>query len=1032
MYPFTASTDYLWLLSDKIIQGANRINWRARWYGLESINCINVFTLPGQTSEILGEWIKDSGDLSVGVDLKEQRAFCHKGKCQVVVTGSNIWLRVEVNPGWGTAQVYIDGQVPSSIPGLLTAVDIVSCAAEDHPSLPGAAHVDLLIADGLAAGDHTLELYCNNPDGQGNWFVVIGCKTLNSSAVTRNLESYIIPTADLNQPETITLINNSLEPVLNARLTFTSGEFLDNSSNPLAVVQVGTIEPTGAVDTVCIPLITGAERQGGLLKTIELYAEYQNPAGSIPYDVTAPAVPEFLGVWGSDQDFVETRYYTKTLGSHAQFEQQGDSFTLRVQREYGWGTIRVSKNPVVKTGCSIITASADITVPDADGISIGQHVVANTNFSGIPSDVTVLNINGTTVTLSAPCTASVSGCALAFLTGITTVSCFDAEGGGFFVDVPVSGCGAGAKTIRLDRVEVDAVKYISWVSAWWTETTMYTAVTQQLQIFLQLTHVPAWPVASVHLTDNRLQWNDPDLTAYDPSIPRDNRNVVQTRHEYRFPTFGVVYQAGHTQALKQFDIVVVDPMGVTRSEVAELQALGIRVLVYVSFGEEDGVLADIWDSNSAQGPWTGDGLGPGGYASYYMKGGFESGEESECKHDRQKMESVKACAQNRPEYYTDLGRCSKACGHDWRDGFLAWRDGGQCSSGHNKEGNWQRDASVACSNDTCPDYSPLHGGCPLFERSSGCYLQDYSIVTTDWPDENGIWSAYYPNVVDRGENSWYARIRDHYLPILFDTPQHYVETLTVETHVIGSGSVIGVKVSHAPMDISEGIAITKEVEGIVYTYAINLDYDLDEHLGIIKTHVSTEGLPDIVPGDAVTVDYYRRGLACDGVFMDTVDTVDVYTAEAYQAGMASLINDMKALHPTKYFCSNRGFGILDRIIASCRYVMFETFLTSYNHITGEYYKITDPDAIYWNNYLADLLIELRRNHHFDVLGLNYVPDGAAGDELRRYVYEQTWGRGWLCWTSTALLNELDTQYPVTLDSGPVTTTDWQEVESREY
>lgn len=428
--------------------------------------------------------------------------------------------------------------------------------------------------------------------------------------------------------------------------------------------------------------------------------------------------------------------------------------------------------------------------------------------------------------------------------------------------------------------------------------------------------------------------------------------------------------------------------------VQRLQAKGIKVLAYVSFGEEDGTIADVYDPSSGKVPWTGDGTGPGGYAAYYCKGGNHFGECSECSNDRQRMEGIKACSKARAEYYSGVGRCSKACLNDWREGYTTWREGGACSAGKTSKNFWVRDATMACSNTACPSFAPLHSGCPQYAPAENVWGQDFSIMT-DFPDENGIWGSYY---TDATNPAWKNRLLDFYFSAIFGFPVVYTEeTCTISIH---GGTVPVTRVDHYPIDPEEPVEV-KHPGG--YVYAFGSEVTFDAKLGTFR--ITPNGTsPALAAGDTVKISYTSLGLEADGVFMDTVDTVDVYPASAFQDAFATLINELKALYPTKDFCSNRGFTILEDIIASCSYVMFESFLTDYNWETGLYSKITNIDAIAFNDSVVTLLKSLRASNTFDVLALNYCANDSSGDELRAYIADTCRALGFLSWSSTILLN----------------------------
>jgi hypothetical protein len=149
----------------------------------------------------------------------------------------------------------------------------------------------------------------------------------------------------------------------------------------------------------------------------------------------------------------------------------------------------------------------------------------------------------------------------------------------------------------------------------------------------------------------------------------------------------------------------------------------------------------------------------------------------------------------------------------------------------------------------------------------------------------------------------------------------------------------------------------------------------------------------------------KRGSEFDGVFMDTVDTVDVYPEYSFQQGMVEIIKRLKEEYPTKAFCSNRGFSVLDDSVKYCDYVMFETFYSEYDWINDKYYKITDEGTIDWNDTIHKQLERLRKSTTYEVVALNYCSNTSIDDKLREDIYADSRNRGYISWSSTILLNE---------------------------
>lgn len=499
--------------------------------------------------------------------------------------------------------------------------------------------------------------------------------------------------------------------------------------------------------------------------------------------------------------------------------------------------------------------------------------------------------------------------------------------------------------------------------------------------------------ASVHRRDDR--------------IPRRNEGAKEVRVMRRYPTFALNYSDKHHENLKYYDLIIVDPGTVTRKEVAEWQRLGIKVFGYVSFGEEDGVLIDPWDVKSGNRPHTDDGKGVGGYASYYSKGGNGYAELNQCLHDGLIETGEKKCLLGDAHYYAGTGCCTRVCRHDTRTGYTVWESGGKCGGGYTKKNHWKRTGDEACTNEKCPKYAPYHGGCPHYTHHDG-WGQDLNYTTPDFPDQNGIWGSSYVNPL---APRWKEKLSTFYLRRVFGLPKKVTEKVKLRPYtsdLVGTSYIF--RSSEYPIDKDEEVHLYSS-DGREYR---SLAYNFDPTTGAFQVEKEdVEAFGDI---DAeVTVSYHVVGMAADGVFMDTLDTVDVYPGRAFQQGMAKMINELKAEYPSKHFLANRGFTIMKDIIASCSYVMFETFISEYNWETKTYYKLTDPATLAYNEEIKEQLRELRREHVFEVLALNYCADGAEGDELREVIAQECYAEGYMSWSANILLDDVLPPYLVKSD-----------------
>lgn len=78
----------------------------------------------------------------------------------------------------------------------------------------------------------------------------------------------------------------------------------------------------------------------------------------------------------------------------------------------------------------------------------------------------------------------------------------------------------------------------------------------------------------------------------------------------------------------------------------------------------------------------------------------------------------------------------------------------------------------------------------------------------------------------------------------------------------------------------------------------------------------------------------------DGLFLDTLDTVDLYPKTA--PGMVSIVAQLRSSFPDKAIVQNRGFAVLPRTADLIDAVMFEDFSTTYDFSTKQY-SATDGD-----------------------------------------------------------------------------------------
>jgi hypothetical protein len=376
-------------------------------------------------------------------------------------------------------------------------------------------------------------------------------------------------------------------------------------------------------------------------------------------------------------------------------------------------------------------------------------------------------------------------------------------------------------------------------------------------------------------------------------------------------------------------------------------------------------------------------------------------------NERQRLENLKGCAVQNPNYLLAQGRCSKVCTVDTVDGFKIQKAGGACAAGFTRQDHYLRTEFTGCASTDCPSYAPLNRACPEYAATTQGRGMDFSIRDHQMPDRADIWGASF---VSPHSPRWAQKLNEQYLPTVLGTGTQYVEDRVLAHHASGYKVC---RLAHYPVDDSQTLIVKKKGTGTVYER--HSHYLLDEKTGAIRMRAST----GLVAGDQLEVTYTRKGLGCDGVFCDRADVTLVYPEEGFGTAFANLIKSLAVLWPTAAFAVNEGFDVLPQMISALRFVMVEGFATRYDPIEREYDEITDPAELDRIAGYRTLLRTLRSENKFDVLALDYAPDGASGEALRQVVFERHLAAGYLSWCASDGLENPAVNDPRTTESGAI-------------
>lgn len=131
-------------------------------------------------------------------------------------------------------------------------------------------------------------------------------------------------------------------------------------------------------------------------------------------------------------------------------------------------------------------------------------------------------------------------------------------------------------------------------------------------------------------------------------------------------------------------------------------------------------------------------------------------------------------------------------------------------------------------------------------------------------------------------------------------------------------------------------------------------------------------------------------MGADGLFLDTLDTVDVAGhGGATIGGMVELVKLLRETYPNAKIVANRGFTILEYISKYIDGMMFESFNTTWNFETG----MADDLSESANNYniatAVNTINKQRQYYYWPVFSLDYINSFQLGYMAQHY-YDRSW------------------------------------------
>ncbi len=144
---------------------------------------------------------------------------------------------------------------------------------------------------------------------------------------------------------------------------------------------------------------------------------------------------------------------------------------------------------------------------------------------------------------------------------------------------------------------------------------------------------------------------------------------------------------------------------------------------------------------------------------------------------------------------------------------------------------------------------------------------------------------------------------------------------------------------------------------------------------------------------------------CDGIFMDTVDTAEMYPDT--KEGMISLIKKIRDTYPDIKIVQNRGFVVLKGTSPYIDAIMYEDFSSHYDWDNDTYSKAEKANLVS-SGVLAVDINKARQEHNFLVLALDYADLNQK--DLIQFCYDRSWEYDFIPYVSTINLDEVYPYY----------------------